>query len=273
MVGRSCLRIWSAKEVMVNEVVVCGDSFACGIGIPYEFCFEKSFGGFLAQHYNVPHTVYARSGCCNYVIYLQVKKVIEDYKHKKSPLVIISTTNHSRSVFPTNTSTSQYVDYKLEDVEYTLHEPYSGREHQFKRPLPFVPNPNPKLVSETVSNILYYLGGKSPNLSYLFSKLKNKLSAIKIFYEELYDDSIKQNYDSGIILLMHKLLEENNIPHIIMSPNAHQDRFINSKNYFYNNWGEYSRRYPDKMGSGHCDERGHIEVYRKLLKHIEDNFK
>lgn len=259
---------------MVNEIVVCGDSFACGIGIPFKYCFEKSFGGVLAEHYNVPHTVYARSGCCNYVIYLQVKKVIEDYRHKKTPLVIISTTNHSRSVFPTdNTDNSTYVDYKLEDVEYTLHEPYSGMEYQYRRSLPFVPNPKPKLASETVSNVLYYLGGSAPNLSYLFSNLKNKLSAIKVFYEELYDDSIKQNYDSGIILLMHKLLEENNIPHIILSSNDHHDRFIDPKNYMHNDWGHYVRKYPDNLGSGHCDERGHSEVAYNLIPRIEELIK
>jgi hypothetical protein len=256
---------------MVNEIVVCGDSFACGIGLPFSSCYEKSFGGLVSQHYKVPHTVYARSGCCNYVIYLQVKKVIEDYKHKNKPFVLVTTTHHSRFVFPSDHAGSGYNNYSLEDVVYTLHEPYSGRESGLIRPMPFTPNPKPKLVSETVSNILYYLAGKAPNLEYLFSNVKNKLSAIKTFYEELYDDSIKQDYDSGIILMMHMMLKENNIPHLIMSPNEYNDRFISKENYFHNNWGEYSRKYPDRMGSGHCDERGHVEVAKKLIKTIGDN--
>ncbi len=44
---------------MVNEIVICGDSFGCGIGLPFETCFEDSFGGIISRHYNVPHTVYA----------------------------------------------------------------------------------------------------------------------------------------------------------------------------------------------------------------------
>ena len=254
---------------MVNEIVVCGDSFGCGIGLPFKHCFEKSFGGLISQQYNVPHTVYARSGCCNYVIYLQVKKVIEDYKHKDKPVVLVTTTNHSRFVFPSDHADSGYNNYSLEDVAYTLHEPYSGREHVYKRPLPFTPKSKPKLVSETVSNFVYYFKGKAPNLEYLFSNVKEKLSAIKSFYEELYDDSIKQDYDSGVILMMHMMLKEAGFPHVIMSPNPHQDRFIDKKNYLQNNWGTYSQKYPDVMGSGHCDEQGHIEVAEKIIKHIE----
>ena len=254
---------------MVNEIVVCGDSFGCGMGLPFRRCFEDSFGGLTAKYFNVPHTVYARSGCCNYVIYLQVKKVIEDYKHKEKPFVLITTTNHSRFVFPSDHSDSGYNVYTLEDVEYTIHEPYSGRENGYKRPLPFKPKSKPKLVSETVSNIMYYTKGDTPNLEYLFSNVKNKLSAIKTFYEELYDDSIKQDYDAGLILMINAMLKEAGIPHLIMTPNEHHDRFIDKANYFYNNWGKYSQKYPDALGSGHCDERGHIDVASKIIDRIE----
>jgi hypothetical protein len=255
---------------MVNEVVVCGDSFACGIGLPFNSCFENSFGGLVAKHYNVPHTVYARSGCCNYVIYLQVKKVIEDYKYKTKPFVLITITDHSRSAFPSDHAGQGYNNYTLEDVEYTNYEPYSGRESGIKRPLPFTPKQKPKLISETVSNILYYFSGKAPNLEYLFVNVKNKFSAIKTFYEELYDDSIKQSYDTGLILMMNAMLKEANIPHLIMTPNEHNDRFVNKENYFYNNWGHYSQKYPDAVGSGHCNEKGHKEVAEKLIKRIEN---
>lgn len=254
---------------MVNEIVVCGDSFGCGIGLPYNRCFEDSFGGLIAKHYNVPHTVYARSGCCNYVIYLQVKKVIEDYKHKQKPFVLITTTNHSRVIVPSDHSKNEFNTYTLEDVEYTLHEPYSGRESGNKRPLPFTPKTKPKLVSETVSNIFHYTNGHTPNLEYLFSNVKNKLHAIKTFYEEIYDDSIKQDYDTSLILMMNVMLKEVDIPHLIMSSNQHNDRFVDTKNYFYNNWGQYSQKYPDTMGSGHCDERGHVEVANKIINRIE----
>lgn len=253
---------------MVTRVAICGDSFACGIGMPFDHCFEKSFGSLVASHFNVPYNIYARGGCCNYVIYLQVKKVIEDYKHKEKPLVLITTTNHSRFIIPSDHAGSGYNNYTLEDVEYNLHEPYSDRCHEFARPLPFTPSKKPKLVSETVSNLIYFIKGKAPNLKYLFSDVSRKLAAVKTYYEELYDDEIKQTYDTGLILMMHMLLKEAGFPHLIMTANRHDDRFINAENYMHNDWGYYSRTYPDTMGSGHCTEQGHTLVAEKIIEKV-----
>ena len=37
---------------MVKEVLVCGDSFACGSGLPEETAYENSFGGLVAKHFD-----------------------------------------------------------------------------------------------------------------------------------------------------------------------------------------------------------------------------
>jgi hypothetical protein len=254
---------------MVTEVAICGDSFACGSGIDTKYCFERSFGALVADSLDASYKIYARSGCCNYIIYLQVQKVIEDYKHKDKPLVLISTTNHSRFTFPSDHVTKSYNNYTLEDVEYDLHEPYCDREGWHRRDIPFKPSKTPKLISETISNFLHFASGDGPNLAYLFKDVDTKFAAIKTFYEELYDDSIKQTNDTGLILMMHVMLKEAGFPHVIMSPDQHQNRFIGKENFLQNDWGVYSRKYPDKGNSGHCDERGHVEVAEKIIHHIE----
>lgn len=256
---------------MVKQVVVCGDSFACGSGMEASHCFEKSFGALVADELNVPYKIYARGGCCNYVIYLQVKQAIEDFGGKEKPLVLISTTHHSRFTFPSDHVTNAYNNYTLADVEYHLHEPYSVHCGLDRREIPFTPSKEPKLISETLSNFFHYQSGEGPNLKYLFKDLDAKLAAIKTFYAELYDDSIKQTNDSGLILMMHMMLKDAGFPHVIMTPNNHSDRFIDKKNYLQNDWGVYSRKYPDPRNSGHCDERGHIQVADKIIKHIESN--
>lgn len=252
---------------MVKEIIVCGDSFGCGIGIPPESCFEESFGGQVSRYFSVPFRIYARSGCCNYVIYLQVKQVIEDYRSKEKPFVLISTTNHSRFSFPIN-STDKHVNYTLADVDYSSYLPYSKNSVP-QRPTPLNKFNKPKLVSETISNVLYYLEHDAKNLDYLFVDIVNKLESVKRYYEDLYDDEIKQTYDTGLILLMHNELKEAGIPHLIMTPNETRDQFIDKKNFFYNNWGYYSQKYPDLYGSGHCTGEGHLEVAKKLIKRIE----
>ena len=45
-----------------DSVIICGDSFGVGSGLPEEHCFEKSFGGLLAASLNVPAIFLARSG-------------------------------------------------------------------------------------------------------------------------------------------------------------------------------------------------------------------
>jgi hypothetical protein len=256
---------------MVTDVIVCGDSFGCGSGIDPETCFEQSFGSLVAAKYNLPYKIYARSGCCNYIILLQVQKVIEDYRRQrdKIPLVLITTTHHSRFVIPTDHAGTGYNNYTLEDVDYTLYEPYHVNS-DYRREIPFTTKGKPKLISETISNFNYYYEGNANNLEYLFSNVKNKLSAIDTYYKEIYDDSIKQTYDAGLILQMHHLLKEANFPHIIMSANTHQERFIDQKNYLNNNWGIYSQKYPDKYRSGHCDERGHREVADAIISKLEE---
>lgn len=253
---------------MVKEIVVCGDSFGCGSGIPLEYCFEESFGGQVADHFNVPLNVYARSGCCNYVIYLQVKQVIEDYRAKEKPFVLISTTNHSRFTFPVDT-TLGYVNYTLADVDYDSYTPYSEHTGPGRRPKPLENFNKPKLISETVSNILYFLEQNPGNLAPLFHSIKEKLKTVELYFRDLYDDEIKQVNDTGLILLMHYELKEAGIPHLIMTPSEHRDRFIDKENFFYNNWGYYSQKYPDLYGSGHCTEAGHTEVAKKIIKRIE----
>lgn len=254
---------------MVTRVAVCGDSFACGVGLPPATAFEDNFGGLVAKHLNATHNVYARSGCCNFVIYLQVKKVIEQYaSRKEKPLVLITTTNHSRFIFPTGNS-FEYKNYTLEDVDYLSYMPYSEVTGEYKRSLPFKPNKNPLLVSETVSNVMWYLKHKTENLGKLFTLIKDKLPAVNHYYENLYDDNVKQTYDNALIMNMHLELKHAGFEHIIIHPQQHPVRFIDPDNLLISDWGNYIRLYPDADGSGHCDERGHKAVANAIILKLE----
>lgn len=264
---------------MVNNIVTCGDSFACGTGIDDEVSFERSFGGLVASHYGLPNKILARPGCCNYVIYLQIRKAISDALEKNTkPLVLVSVTHHSRFTFPSDYSTGVFRNYTLEDVDYNCVSPYSNNS-KHKRDLPFIPTRNPRLISDTVGNFLHYIEtceGKSSidqptAIEKYFSNIKTKIPAMKLFYEHLYDDSIKQIYDYSLLLMAHNLLDEHQIPHIILDSATHYCRFIKEENYLENHWGEYCVKYPDSYKSGHCDERGHVEVAEKIINKINQH--
>jgi hypothetical protein len=255
---------------MVTSVSVCGDSFGCGSGLPLESCYEQSFGGLVADNLKIPLKVYARSGCCNFVISLQVKKIIDqNIDTVDKPLVLITTTHHSRFTMPVGSGHS-YQHYDLSDVDYMRYPPYSSKGNSKPRPLEFNISKKPKLISDTISNFVWYTEKGADNLGYLFTELRPKMDSARRYLAEIYDDTIKQTYDTALILKMHLDLKHAGIPHIIMSPDTHNLRVMDNINFFENNWGFYSKNYPDTMNSGHCNEVGHILVANKLIEKIQN---
>jgi hypothetical protein len=249
---------------MVTHIATCGDSFGCGAGLTDDSCYEKSFAGVVAEKFNLPQRVYARSGCCNFTIYLQVKKIIEQASHDKSyrPLVLITTTFHERLIFPTDNG-FKFKTPDLADVEYLSYVPYVDN----KRPLEFKTNTS-RLSSETVSNIQHYQTGNAPNLARLFANVnKQKLNAIGQYYLYLFDTGIKKDYDEALFVTMHMMLESANLPHVIMA--CYPPLVIPAKNAMHNDWGFYSKNYPDEQGSGHCNEVGNLKVGNEVISHIE----
>ena len=249
----------------VDCVAVCGDSFGCGAGMPENRSYEDSFGGYVAKKLRLPLKVYARSGCCNFTIYLQVKKIIDQYNHREhKPLVLVTLTNHSRLVFPID-ARELSTNCDLSNVDYRSYVPYSDVS-KHKRPIPFDIKDNPNLLSETISNMNLCLAGNHLKKDEKFVKLmERKWKAISMYFEEIYDDSIKREYDTGIVMMMHHMLKEAGLPHVIFGYGKHTHRFIDDSNFVEVHWGSISRDHPDEMGSGHCDAFGHAIVAEKIL--------
>ena len=253
---------------MVTDIAVCGDSFGCGIGLPDETCYEENFSGVVAIHHGLSQRVYARSGCCNFTIFLQVKKIIEQMAHDPfyKPLVLITTTFHERLIFPLDDGFKyQYPD--LSDVDYRSYIPYHANTGTPRR-IEFEIKDNPRLVTETISNIEHHQAGKANGLDRLFAKVhRNKFDAIKKYFLELFDTGIKKEYDESLFVYMHMLLKQKDIPHVIMGHCLPQ--VIPDENRMENNWGEYTSRYPDNIGSGHCNATGNRLVGEAIITHIK----
>ena len=127
-------------------------------------------------------------------------------------------------------------------------------------------------VSETISNIKACLTGMASHLRkqiFLFVN-KSKFDALGSYFLELYDDAVKHDYDQSLYVAIHTMLKEYNIPHLIMD---HNNQFLNNKvkEFVSVNWGDLSQDYPDKLGSGHCDELGNKIMGEKVIKHITEH--
>lgn len=259
---------------MVTHVAVCGDSFGAGAGLPDNRCFEDSFGGVFARHFDLPLKVYARSGCCNFTIYLQARKIIEQVIQSNGsykPFVLVTSTYHERIIFPLDNG----IEYKMPDlrqVEYESYNPYydNKSEDSVHRKLEFFPDKQPRLITETVSNITYYRSGRAPGIARLFEKVnREKFNAIDGYFAELYDSGIKRMYDEALYVAMHYELSKHQIPHLIMGNFAHA--INDSVNFLQHNWGYYTERYPDPRGSGHCDEEGNRLVGEAAIEYATRN--
>jgi len=256
---------------MVTHVAVCGDSFGTGHGLPDSTCYEDNFSGVFAARYNLRQRVYARSGCCNFTIYLQIKKIIEQARYDSTykPFVLVTSTFHERLIFPIDDGTiPQPPD--LSQVEYMSYGPYHLKGNTKPRKMEFSLNKEARLVTETISNIEHYQSGKAPGIARLFSKVHaDKFAAIKSYYNELFDSGIKQEYDNALYMTAHCELIKYNIPHVIMMgyPDA---MFAGNPHFMANHWGYYTTLHPDALGSGHCNEEGNRLVGEAVIAHVDE---
>lgn len=257
---------------MVKCISVCGDSFGLGAGIDSNptIMYDKSFGTLVADYFNLPVKIYARSGCCNFVISLQVQKIIQQFTKKiiPKPFVLITTTHHSRFSFPIEDELG-LINYDLADVDYITHNVFESKSKLFEK-LPFRPNDKSRLISDTLSNWLEFKKNKLQNLAKNFTMLQDKLSTVDDYFQYLYSDIIKQEYDIAMILKMHVELKSANLPHIIMSGDQNLKNYIDKENFLFNNWGHYIQKYPDSQRTGHCNQQGHREVADNLIVKINE---
>lgn len=251
---------------MVNCIATCGDSFGTGSGLDPKICFEKSFAGVVAEHFNLPQKVYARGGCCNYTIFLQVKKILQQKLENKDllPLVLITTTNHERIIIPTDDGT-KYVMPDLANVDYMNYTPY--HPHSGNRPVQFKLK-EPRLLTQTISNVDLLLKTRSGAVKTHFEGVElEKLETLGRYYTDIFDTAIKKDYDDSLFVFMHLLLKSNNVSHIIMGYQLPE--VIDEQNRLENMWGYYAGLYPDVGGSGHCNEEGNRLVGMNVVEHIE----
>lgn len=250
---------------MVNCIATCGDSFGTGSGLDVDVCFEKSFAGVTAEHFNLPQLVYARGGCCNFTIFLQVKKVLSQIEQDRNfkPIVVITTTNHERMIIPIDDGL-KYVIPDISQVDYKSYMPYDPKAGN--RPVPFESGPT-RLLTQTITNVDLLLKTRTGSMKMHFEDVEiEKLETLGKYYSDIFDTAIKKEYDNAIIVYMHLLLKNMQIPHVILGYQL--PSVIDQKNKLEIMWGHYSKLYPDKGGSGHCDEVGNKIVGDILIWHI-----
>jgi len=248
---------------MTTHLAVCGDSFSVGHGLEPEVQFEHSFGGLVASHYGLKHLVYGRSGCCNFVIYLQIKKIIDQTRLNPfyKPFVLVTSTWYDRVTFPLSHSIFKlklFSDPDLSQVDYLNYEPYR-KSSPVPRKLAFKTNKTQRLLSETL-----------PGLNHLHSKINPEdKDAVDLYVAHLYDPAIKEIIDNSLLTSAHRLLVKHKIPHLFISPSRIST--IESQNNLIKDWRDIICKHPDQFGTGHCNEQGHKIMSENVIKHFSES--
>jgi hypothetical protein len=254
----------------VDLLVTCGDSFACGSGLPDEDAFEKSYAGLTAKDIGVEQKVLARPGCCNYIIFLQIKWAVENLTQANKPFVLITMTNAARTAWykPFQNKRSG-VPPSIEHLNYQDYPPYDTHTNRtMRRPIP-VQTDN-SLQSETLTNLDTFLDEGAVASWIQFShEPQARIKVLRDWVADFFNFEIKNDYDNGILAQGHLLLKKHNIPHLFMGWQPQFGDLLPEENYVAVDWGYWSQNYPDDRGTGHCDYRGHDLVYKEIIKKVK----
>lgn len=257
---------------MRNLIITCGDSFSNGSGLPDHDCFEKSFGGLTAEYKGVEQKVLGRSGCCNFTIWLQVKHAVErmtvgNYK----PFVIISMTNAARTVwFKPGQDKPMGTEPTIEHLNYEDYPPYDRyTPAEFRRPIPVTTDNS--MQSETLQNLDSFFDRdvKAHWAQFERHEPDARLRVLQNWVADFFSFDIKNEYDIGILTSAHLLMKTNNIPHVFMGHQPDFERLLPEVNYANVDWGYFSREYPDKRNTGHCDYEGHRQVFEIIKPKVD----
>lgn len=261
---------------MKKTLVLCGDSFNYGIGCTN--LYTKPYGVLTANHFDWNLIRLARGSASNYVIHLQ--GVFASKMIPKPHLVILGMTSYDRVEWVT-TGKDLTGGPKFENVNYHLYPPHHHPQPLHDKPMPYYlensKQYNPVILSEQVvafDDYLKLLKKDEMNGYYerLWTESKEKIELINRYYMEVVNSQIKRDYDTGVLMLAYNMIKKAGISCIIVGADTRFENLVDDPRDFFNqNWGEVTKKWPDTVNSLHTGDGGHEDTANRLIKHIENN--
>ena len=220
-------------------LAVCGDSWYSSV---HDYPGE-SFGEIICDRHDLELFSLARGGASNFAIALQIDEAIK----RKVDFIICGTTSPDRIEIPINVTPYEEIakwfnwqfwsrisskTYKkvrgLANVQYKPHPDLSS-DHEWLN--------TPSIIAESINNLAFM----NNNFDHYKDVLtENRMSALKHYLTELYDNNIKQQYDSWLFSDAARRLVRSNIPFLLVTyPLLEHDYFddiswVDSKNLITN---------------------------------------
>lgn len=204
---------------------VCGDSFMSAISFnpnDLDNGHGKHFTELLREKLGWNVVTYARGGCSNQTIRLQIDEII---KHRPD-LVIIGLTSPDRFEYPIyNLTTKHYFDKFKEEFKTNMYEANNGLYN-----IDYVGFPDkssehggfevitPKMVSETLNNFFWNNQSKE-------TLNKSEIKILEDWFGRFYDFNWKVQQDSWIISNGLRKLLDNGIEFYCINTNLYTHEF------------------------------------------------
>jgi hypothetical protein len=216
----------------MKQLFVCGDSwFTTDPNNP-----TQSFSGQLAHQHNLKLTSFARIGCSNFAIALQIDQAIKHAKNFQAPyynnFILIGPTTPDRIELPIIddniwSKTKQFFNWRgwfdyqpgvyirrrgLANIKYGRNDLSS--QHQFLN--------NPTVISESLNNLAFDESGAQE----AYGLDEERKDALKSYMVNLYDTYIKRQYDSWIISDAIRRVQAAGIPFLVYTAALYDGDYI-----------------------------------------------
>lgn len=203
---------------MRKVLAVCGDSFMSAVSAD-EYGADSHFTQILAKRLDWDYITFARGGCSNSVIRLQIDEAIKI----KPDLVIIGTTTPDRvefPFFPITRTNENFWDGVYQKNKGLSNISWTGCDLSYN--LHLFNNRTPTLEAQTISNIInhpdYYLEGFYRDTKGIYTKsyISNLVKIWTDYYIYCYDMNWKKQQDTWIVANGLEKLKKHNIKFFVI---------------------------------------------------------
>jgi len=265
----------------MNKLVICGDSFAKGIGC--KNLKTSPYGSLLSDKLSMPIINLAKGSSTNFSIYLQAKYALEKYSSDIG-LLLATTTSYDRlEWFPYDNDGQPEISNL--DVNYHEYPPYYESSYALpecieNHPMMDDVNYTGSMFTDNIMDIIDYWENfgstDTPNSYYQRFKSEPK-ERMKLLYDyvlQIHDHRIDRIKALGVFAMIHILCKKANLKHIIGVDNRSYNLYaevIDPENLVILCWVNLSTEYPDTIGSLHTSEQGHVIASEIILDKIKSN--
>lgn len=266
---------------MNKKIIICGDSFAKGIGC--RNLDTEPYGSKLSAQLGMPLVNLAKGSSTHLSIFLQAKYVVDNFADSAG-LVIVTNTSYDRiEWFPWDYDNPAR-ELTNTDVNYHEYPPYMKGSYVVEDfngcPHPLIEDVRyeGKMFTENLMGVIDFwetYGSKGVIGNYYHRFKDEPLERMKVLYDyagQIHNPIINRLHSIGLLTMAHQLLSKAGIRHLIGTQEIEAySAFIDRSNLVNIDWGQLALDYPDDLPTWHTSAQGHEVASNIVIDKLKEN--